>query len=281
MHNKKFFVTYGDNKFEDAKKIITKQAELTGEFDSVFAYGENDVSEELKESAIFKIKRGGGVWSWKPDVIWQSMQRFEEGDVIVYCDAGCTLQKAKEWKWYWKKLKKHDIIAQRILMRNDHYTRKELLDQYMGTNGKGWSYCYQYQATVVVVVVSDFTRCFIKEWRDLMIKYPTFAMDVTEEERNLQHPTLIENRHDQAIYSTLIYKYLNNPETRNKIYTCWERIEDLHPFRKQAIRATRLRHGERETNTLIVERIIKRLVKEYFLIPFYYSPRQFWYSKKQ
>ena len=152
---------------------------------------------------------------------------------------------------------------------------KELLDYFSG-NGNYWTKCYQYQATISLKV-TDFTRNFITEWLEIMLQHPVFAMDVTDEERPMQHKELIANRHDQAVYSALIYKYLRNSKTESKIYTTWERIEDLHPFRKQAIRATRLRQGEEEAEKGRIIKILKRLIKEYILYPLVYTPQQYFY----
>lgn len=265
---KHIFITYGDNGYEQAKAKICVEAKVTGEFDEIIAYGREDLSDELLHSDIISIKRGGGLWSWKPDVILSTIEKYSDGDVIVYSDAGCTLYPSKEWKQYWEKLEHHDIIAQRIYQRTDHWTRKEVLDFFNG-NGKGWSCCYQYQATIIFIVISDFTRKFVKEWRDLMIYHPILAMDVTEDELPSQHQGFIENRHDQAIYSALVYKYLANSDTKSKIYTQWERIEDYDPFRKQAIRATRLRQGQYETLSSKIRGVIKRLIKDYIMRPLY------------
>lgn len=276
----RWFITYGDEKFIEAKRKIVDEAQQTGEFDEVVPYGYDDLSDELKVSEIIKEPRGGGLWSWKPDVIWSTMKKANDGDIIVYCDSGCTVQKSKEWRWYWRKLEYHDIIAQRILMRNDHYTRKELLDKYIEINGQGWPLCYQYQATVLLLVVGDFTRMLVKEWREIMLYQPHLAKDVTPQERPNQHSTFVENRHDQAVYSTMIYKYLRIPKYRDKVYTCWERMEDCSLFCKQAIRATRLRLGQEEPVKLRLKRKFKRIVKHYIFIPFYLTPRQWWYSRK-
>jgi hypothetical protein len=273
---KRIFITYGDTGYEAAKKRIISEAKSIGVFNEVLSFGRNDLSPELLSSDIINEKRGGGLWSWKPDVILKTMESHADGDIIVYCDAGCSVYSSPEWNKIWKKLENHDILAQRIYQRTDCWTRKEIID-FFNSNGTTWHKCFQYQATVVVVVVSEFTKKFVREWRDLMILHPEFAKDVTNEERVLQHPTLIENRHDQAIYSALIYKYLANAETKNKIYTQWEHIEDYDPIFKQAIRATRLRHGEKETKNRKVIALFKRVVKDYILKPFYYSPLQWWY----
>ncbi|NBK97189.1 MAG: hypothetical protein EOM50_04115 [Erysipelotrichia bacterium] len=274
---KHIFVTYGDMGYETAKTKIVAQAERTGEFQEIRSCGREDLSRELLASKVIKEKRGGGLWSWKPDIILSTIENHEDGDIIVYCDAGCSVYPSSEWKKIWKKLETHDIIAQRIFQRTENWTRKEIID-YFQNNGFTWLKCFQYQATVVVVV-SEFSRNFIREWRDLMITHPEFAMDVTPEERPLQHASLIENRHDQAIYSALVYKYLANPETRNKIYTQWEHLENYDPIFKQAIRATRLRHGEEESRYHKQSALIKRLIKDYIFKPFYYAPLQWWYSR--
>lgn len=275
---KRIFITYGDNGYELAKAKICEEARTTGEFDDIISYGRDDLSEELLHSEIINIKRGGGLWSWKPAVILSTIEKYSDGDIIVYCDAGSTLYPSKEWKRYWEKLKNHDLIAQRLYMRTDNWTRKELLD-FFKENGRGWPCSYQYQATIIFLVISDFTRKFVKEWRDLMIYHPILAMDVTEEELSLQHKGFIENRHDQAIYSALVYKCLVGSETKNKVYTQWEHTEDYDPFCKQAIRATRMRHGQKEPLNLLIKRCVKRIIKDYILCPFVYSPRQMWYSK--
>ena len=274
---KKYFITYGDDKFTAAKAMICEKAKSTGEFDEVIAYGREDLSEELLQSEIINIKRGGGLWSWKPDVILTTMEKYQNGDAIVYCDAGCSIYTSKEWKEYWNKLEHHDIIAQRIYQRTDHWTRKETLD-FFKDNGKKWPLCYQYQATIIIII-SEFTKRFVREWRDLMIYNSVLAMDVTEKERTLQHKSFIENRHDQAVYSALIYKYLANPNTRSKIYTQWEHIEDYDPFRKQAIRATRLRHGEDELRRKLFKRMCKFFIKHFLLTPLFFAPLQWWHSR--
>lgn len=275
---KHIFITYGDDGFETAKAKIVAEAEATQEFQSIYSLGREDLSPELKQSQIIKIKRGGGLWSWKPDVIYSTMLKHEQGDAIVYCDAGCSLYPSKEWSQIWKKLENHDMIAQKIFQKTSQWTRKEIID-YFSTTPKQWLSLCQFQATIIIIIISDFTLQFVKEWRDLMISNPLMAMDVTDTERSMQLPGFIENRHDQAVYSALVYKYLALSEYHDKIYTKWEHIEDLDLFHKQAIRATRLRQGQNESGRQKILKVLKRLVKDYIYKPFYYIPREWWNKK--
>lgn len=269
---KKYFITYGDLNFEEAKRRIIHEAEQTGEFDEIIAYSDKDVSPELKSSEIFSIRRGGGLWSWKPDVMLQTLEKMDENDILVYCDAGCQLQVCNEWKWYWKKLAKHDIIAQRIFQRTESWTRSEVIKEFE-SNGRFWPKMFQYQATIIMKR-TDFSMDFVRQWRNLMIDKPILAMDVAPDKIHLQHSSFKENRHDQAIYSALIYRYIDIPETRNRIYSMWEHIEDLDIVSKQAIRATRLRTNQHETRKAKLKSIIKRIVKDYIYKPFIIVPQQ-------
>lgn len=268
---KHIFITYGDTGYEAAKVKICKEAKATCEFDDIISYVKTDLSDELLHSDIINIKRGGGLWSWKPDILLKTIEKYQEGDIIVYCDAGCTLYPSKEWKRYWDKLEHFDIIAQRIYQRTDHWTRNEILDKF-SNNGKDWQLSCQYQATTIIIRISAFTKMLVNKWRNLMINQPILAMDVTEDERPFQHKSFKENRHDQAIYSALIYKYLANTDTQSRIYTQWEHIEDLDIFSKQAIRATRLRHGEKEKIKSKIIGCFKCILKRIIFRALYQTP---------
>lgn len=277
---KKVLITYGDKKFEMSKNRFIQNAHAINIFDETIAYSDKDLSEELKQSEIINEKRGGGLWSWKPDVILTTLNKMEDGDILVYCDSGCTVYPCNEWNHIWKSLENHDIIAQRIYQRTDKWTRKSIIEYFAQTNSKNWTKCYQHMATAIILKATPFTRAFVSEWKDMMISHPEMVKDVTIEEKVNEAECFIENRHDQAFYSALTYKYLNNPTYKNKILTKWEHIEDYDIICPQAIRATRLRNGEsKEPPRTKAKAILKRLVKDYIFRPFFYAPLQMFYMQ--
>lgn len=257
---KKYFITYGDEKFVKAKERIVNQARHIKWFDSVMSFSRNDISEELELSGLMKISRGGGLWAWKPDVIYTAMQKMNDGDILVYADSGCSLQNCKEWNKIENILDNYDIIAQNIYQSTEEWTRKEIIDYFIN-NPKGWINAPQHCATTIIIKVSDFSRRLISEWRDCILLHPLFIMDVPEEERRNQHYAFHENRHDQSVYNALIYKYLYS----GKIYSTWEHIENYDPVNLQAIRATRLRNGERESLNNKVIGMLKYYFKKFFI----------------
>lgn len=269
----KYFITYGDAAFDAAKRRIVNQAESLGIFDEVIAYSPADLSLELQQSEVMQIKRGGGLWSWKPDVILTTLQQMQYGDIVVYCDAGCTLQKAREWARLWKRLESHDMIAQRIYQRVDQWTRKEILDLFEATNGVGWHRSYQFMATIQIIKKSEMTMRLVQEWRSLILEAPVLVQDVLPEEIHLQSKHFIENRHDQSVFSALIYKHLKDSNSAGRIYTQWEHVENKDIFCRQAIRATRLRNGELPTPLGEVRQALKRLCKDWLYKPFVIYPK--------
>lgn len=259
----KVFITYADSIFEQSKSRICREAENLGIFDKILSYSPNDVSKELKKSKVFSAKRGGGLWSWKPDVILRTMNTLEDGDYIIYCDAGCSLLKSKEWEHrYFKDLETCDIRAIKIFQKNYKWIRKETID-YFESNPDGWLNEYQVCATLAIKV-SQFTRHFFNEWRELMINHPEFVMDVPENMMKSQNIGFIENRHDQALYSSLVYKYLYT----GKIKIVWEHIEGYDPIFSQAVIASRLKNGEKLSITFFnaIGQFVKWAIKHIIYI---------------
>ena len=59
---KKVLITYGDSKFKMSKTRFVQQANALKIFDKIIAYSEQELSEGLRNSEVFKEKRGGGLW---------------------------------------------------------------------------------------------------------------------------------------------------------------------------------------------------------------------------
>ena len=60
-------ISYGDQKFQQSKKRLLKQALTTGWFDSVTLYGPEDLSPDFRSrfADILAYPKGGGYWIWK------------------------------------------------------------------------------------------------------------------------------------------------------------------------------------------------------------------------
>lgn len=84
-----YVVNFADEKYRDKQILNTKSAYEKGKADKVFEYSPEDLIElKSKFPAHFNIKRGYGLWFWKPYVILKAFERITEGDYLFYCDSG-------------------------------------------------------------------------------------------------------------------------------------------------------------------------------------------------
>lgn len=261
----RIFVTFTSSNYKDVASRISSEAKATGFFDRVCVLDETMLSEELINCETFKIKKGYGLYSWKPDVIWQVLCDSSEGDIIVYCDAGCVIQKSREWCRYFTAMKTYDVTAFRIHQKNYQWVRKSVFDYFNNDIHTNWKQLFQFGANAVIIKNSNMGRHLVNEWRQLMINRLDLCGDVNPSDLNKEDPRFIENRYDQAILTGLLYKY----SELCKINAVWENFEGYNPFRKQAIIAARNRKGRNKDKVYSVKHILWRFYRKCVLYPFY------------
>ena len=87
------FITYGNRVFERAKRRIVNEAKNFYDFESIKDYGPDDLDDEFKEKYkdVLSKRRGAGYWIWRYHLIKKILDKFEEGEILIYLDAGCHL----------------------------------------------------------------------------------------------------------------------------------------------------------------------------------------------
>lgn len=259
------FTTFASKNMSEVSSRIKKEAEATGLFGKIVSYNEAELTPELLASDTFKIKKGFGHYSWKPDVIYQTLQRANDGDIVVYCDAGSKLQSSSEWKKFSSMLEKYDILGFRMHQRNYKWTRRTVFEYFKDDIKTDWKNLFQFCANAIIVKKSPAGLKFIEEWRSLMINRLDLCGDVPPEELKFEDPRLIENRYDQTIMTALLYKYIN----AGAAYGVWEHLEGYDFIKKQAVIAARIRPGRKQNLYKNPKHIIWRIVRTYILYPYY------------
>lgn len=92
---KKWFCTFADSKMRKSLKRIKEQAESMDVYDHILIYDETNLSKDFCNHFKEKLRpsRGYGYWCWKPQIILQTLEKMEDGDILQYTDAGCHLNK--------------------------------------------------------------------------------------------------------------------------------------------------------------------------------------------
>lgn len=213
--SKVVFISYANEAMAYSLRRIGRQSRKLGIFDDVILYTPADVPDYVRDSALFSCARGAGYWCWKPALIRETLQRYEEGTIVVYVDAGCTLRKSPEWNRLLGKMSEYDTICFQYAesqpqwerwgagtSRIKHWTKKKTLDfvrEYFHNPNAG-ELC---QIMGGILFMKGRENAVLKVWNDLIFSRPDLVMDPTPEELEDQYPGFAGHRHDQSILTPL------------------------------------------------------------------------------
>ncbi|UIR56005.1 hypothetical protein LZQ00_17290 [Sphingobacterium sp. SRCM116780] len=215
------FISFADDKMAFSLERIGKQAKKLQIFDQIILYTPDQLPDYIKDSPLMQYKRGGGYWSWKPAIIYETLQQYEEGTIVVYTDAGCSLFQSSDWNDYFSYLKNVDTLC---FQYKDEMPEWEKFGQ-TSTKIKYWtkestiSYFAQLLADESygdrynkiwggAIICKGRNNAFIKKWLDITIKQPNLIIDPTEEElKDSKNKELAYHKHDQSIITPLAHYF--------------------------------------------------------------------------
>jgi hypothetical protein len=212
----------GSQDYHDASNRLQKQANEIELFDNIIGYTDEDLKNdnifwEKHSNFITNNKRGYGYWIWKSYIIKKTMDKMNDGDVLLYVDCGCeiNIRKKEILKHYFEVIKNEYIIGCLTELEKE-WNKMDLIikldmnyDEYLNSR--------QCEAGAVLIFVCDKTRCLVNEWYELACDYHNID-DTPSLHKNLD--CFIEHRHDQSIFSLLRKKY--NFVNKYSMYNCLE-----------------------------------------------------------
>jgi len=205
------FITFGagGENFIKAGERLLKQAEAVGVFDKCILYTEEHLKKDnefwLQHSTfIEQNKRGYGYWLWKPYLIKKMMEQMNDGDKLVYLDAGCEIdiKKKNELLAHMKYVEEELVIGSRTCIERE-FTKLDLILKLDMLDAK-YLENHQHQGGAEIYLVCDKTRDLINKWYELCCDYHLID-DTPSINGNLFG--FQEHRHDQSVFSLLTKKY--------------------------------------------------------------------------
>lgn len=202
-------VNYADHTMTQSQKLCSESAYKYGA-DFVYVGKPENIDTDFKHlnRSIFDGKRGAGCyWIFKPYFIEYVMRDLQDGDILIYADAGIEfvapvneiISKMDEDIFFftngfphveWCKGDVFETITKIKIPTDGQYDHLRSFKQV--------------QASVIFFRVNQKTKDFIKEWL-LYCQMPGFIDDSPSKLPN--YPTFAEHRHDQAILTCLQIKY--------------------------------------------------------------------------
>ena len=243
MKNKVVFIAYANEAMAYSLKRIGRQAKFLHVFDEVILYTPSDLPDYIKESPLMQYRYGGGYWAWKPCIIWETLQKYDEGTIVCYIDAGCTLKDGIEWTLYLELMKERDFLCFKYRdempcwekfgstsTKIKHWTKKEAILYYDELTGsEKWREQNKVLGGILFAKGKD--NIIIRQWLDIVLNHPNIILDPKKEDQ--QFPFFAQHKHDQSLLVALTNKYTDQ---------CWVLPELCETCgNKVAIYASRIR----------------------------------------
>jgi hypothetical protein len=238
---KKYFLTFGTENFKESLKRIEKEAKESNFFDEIVIYTEKDIPGFLNYHKYFieNNPKGYGNWIWKPYVTFKLLNKIEEGDILVYLDSGCTINKNgkdrfDEYINLCINSEFKNVSFQYTKYMENQYTKKEVLNYF--DLHKEHQNSGQLIGGIFVLQKCKFIQEMVKECLYSCSKYNLIDNRIkNENERFVAH------RNDQSIFSC-IRKNNGTVSIKNECDLDGSGIEKyLNKYDKYPFWATRLR----------------------------------------
>ena len=216
-------VTFADNANRSARERLVAQALAIGVFDELVAVSEADLDREFLNRHPHRLvagSRGFGYWRWKPQIILQCLRGMNDGDVLMYVDAGCHInaEGRQRLEQYIERVaaNEHGFLGFQARLPEPpliydgrplpeyleaHWTKGDLLDR-LDCRYKPWiTQTPPIGAGVFLIRAQSVSVSMIVNWQSIMDEQPTLLDDTPSVSANL--PGFREHRHDQSILSLL------------------------------------------------------------------------------
>lgn len=217
--SKVHFITYGSHEYEETLKRIEEEATNSNFFDSIKIYhGQDSLTKGFKEKhkLILKERRGGGFWIWKLDVIMQRLNEIDENDILIYCDAGHSINKngKEQLDMYIESLMKSEYGIISFQWHGDtdrRWITNEMMNYFKLDVNNPHVLSGPMCANTLIMKKCDHLKKILKIYEKLMDDNVYLISDVYNS--NKQHSTYNETRHDQSafglirkIHGSLVFK---------------------------------------------------------------------------
>lgn len=265
-----YFITYGSGKFSYSAKRISNEAKSLALFNDVKIFSEKDLPLNISSSPLFNSKEVG-FWLWKPYIIDKLFKEINEGDIIVYSDAGNELLNSNHWKQYFNLLKNYDSVFFQYRENFDYgwnkfnsqyndspklkfWTKKNTVNHFRNLflSDDEWLEKSKILAGLIFIKKNKNSQDLIKEWLNNMLFFPQIVCDLFENEKINQIEGFSQHRHDQSILSILVRYY----QKSNKILILDEEFET---YSKDQIVKTSRRVDLRKSRWDILQKIKNRI----------------------
>jgi hypothetical protein len=252
---KRVLVTFTDHRMKVARRRLCRQAKDMGVYTDVLGASEFDLDPAFRQrfrDYLTPEHRGFGYYAWKPQIVLQTLERLQDGDLVHWIDSGCHLNPAGRQRLLeffamaaeapsglqgFECLPPNGSLVYEGRQFPDQgeakWTKGDLLDRLAVRDRPDITGSQQLGATTFFVRKCPAAMDFMREW--IRVFSEDFSMIDDRPSRSPNLEGFQEHRHDQSIYSILgkllpisttsVFEFWF-PRTDNCWLPDWERVGD-------------------------------------------------------
>lgn len=241
----KFYLcAFADGPFTPRKSQFMNEAERLNIFDKILFFDHSMLPKTFLDqhiSFMLSQQRGFGYWIWKPIVIEQTLEVALPGDVIIYLDAGFTLNEGGRYRFFEYIDIALDSPDKMLSFQNIHteyrWTKADLAERLGVLNRISIMGTSQLSSRFIVLGKTSSNVDLVHKWGQIAVESNyQFSTDTPSTVQN--HLEFVEHRHDQSIFS-LLRKMRGTAITHYEVQSYAPYFDSLRP--RLPAWATRLR----------------------------------------
>jgi len=210
---KRVHCAYANEVFYRSLDILEETSIRIGGVDEFYAYRPEGLHVNNfweNNQRILSQPLGAGLWAWKPFVILETLKKVNDGDIVLYTDAGMSvLQNLDILFDITNTNKDNGMLFEPSMIYGPHlhsvYTKRDCF-VVMGLDEPQYWGARMLHAAFSVWMKTSANIDFLTEW----LMYVTDERAITDMPNvcgKSNHPDYMEHRYDQAILSLLRLKY--------------------------------------------------------------------------
>lgn len=202
-------------------------------FDEIYLNTEKDLNADFKRKfrkELVPYSKGYGYWCWKPQIILQTLNKMNEGDILLYMDLGSHLnvdgrKKLEEYIELVRATESGIFAFRSPVHIEKKLTKMDLLDYFGVAENTEFTDTTQIEATHIFIRKCNVSVSFVKEW--LQVIYKNFDLITDSPSTKSNSNIFYAHRHDQSIFSVLGKKYNVKTLSTDETYsTDWTTMGD-------------------------------------------------------
>ncbi|WP_420397789.1 hypothetical protein [Nioella sp.] len=206
---KPHLVSFADGAFKSRRPVFERMARASGFFSQIHVHGLESLEKEFQNRHaryMLETARGFGHWIWKPKVIQQTLASVSSDDMVLYLDAGFTLNSHAKARFveYVEIASSHPskMLSFMNIFTEAHWTKADLFARVGFSLSCLEAKTSQLGSGFIIVGNTVQNRELVDEWGRIAIEENYHFSDDSDSVLD-NHPLFQEHRHDQSISSLL------------------------------------------------------------------------------